>query len=54
MGCVAIEKLIVQDEGVVIGGGFSSSVTWAASAIAEKYKVPFLVNTASDDKITVF
>ena len=52
VGCLAIEKLIVQDEVVVIGGGFSSSVTWAASAIAEKHKVPFLVNTASDDKIT--
>ncbi len=52
MGCLAIEKLIVQDEVVVIGGGFSSSVTWATSAIAEQHKVPFVVNTASADKIT--
>ena len=52
VGCLAVKKLIEQDEVVVIGGGFSSSVTWAASAIAEKQKVPFLINTASADKIT--
>ena len=52
MGCLAIEKLIMQEEVVVIGGGFSSSVTWAASNVAEKHKVPFLINTASADKIT--
>ena len=49
---MAVKKLIVQDEVVVIGGGFSSSVTWVTSNLAEKHKVPFLINTASADKIT--
>jgi branched-chain amino acid transport system substrate-binding protein len=49
---LAIEKLILQDEVVVIGGGWSSAATWAAATVAQKRKVPFLVNTASADKIT--
>ncbi len=52
MGRSAIEKLIFQDGVCVVGGGFSSSVTWAAIKIAQTNKIPFLVNTASDDKIT--
>ena len=48
----AIEKLILQDKVVVVGGGWSSSVTWTAATVAQKRKVPFLVNTASADKIT--
>jgi branched-chain amino acid transport system substrate-binding protein len=51
-GRLTIEKLISQDGVVVIGGGYSSSVTWAAAAVAQEKKVPFLVNTASADKIT--
>jgi branched-chain amino acid transport system substrate-binding protein len=49
---LAIEKLIFRDDVVVVGGGWSSSVTWAAATVAQKRKVPFLVNTASADKIT--
>ncbi|MFH1934902.1 MAG: ABC transporter substrate-binding protein [Pseudomonadota bacterium] len=52
VGRSAIEKLILQDKVVVIGGGWSSSVTWAAATVAQQRKVPFLVNTASADKIT--
>jgi len=52
VGRSAIEKLILQDKVVVVGGGWSSSVTWAAATVAQKRKVPFLVNTASADKIT--
>ncbi len=52
VGRSAIEKLINQEKVQVVGGGFSSTVTWAAIAIAQQNKVPFLVNTASADKIT--
>lgn len=52
VGRSAIEKLITQDKVVVVGGGYSSSVTWATIAVAQQNKVPFLVNTGSADKIT--
>jgi len=52
VGRSAIEKLIAQDKVVIIGGGYSSSVTWATIAVAQQQKVPFLVNTGSADKIT--
>jgi branched-chain amino acid transport system substrate-binding protein len=52
VGRSGIEKLILQDKVVVVGGGWSSSVTWAAATVAQQRKVPFLVNTASADKIT--
>ena len=48
----AIEKLIHQDKVVAITGGFSSSVSWDASKIAQQNKIPFLVNTGAADKIT--
>lgn len=37
-GRAAIEKLITRDKVVLIGGGFSSSVTWAAISIAQQKK----------------
>jgi len=52
VGRSAIEKLITQDKVVVVGGGYSSSVTWATIAVAQQNKIPFLVNTGSADKIT--
>jgi len=52
VGRSAIEKLITQDKVVIVGGGYSSSVTWATIAVAQQNKVPFLVNTGSADKIT--
>lgn len=51
-GRAAIEKLITRDKVLLIGGGFSSSVTWAAISIAQQKKIAFLVNSASADKIT--
>ena len=51
-GRAATEKLITRDRVVLIGGGFSSSVTWAAISIAQQKKIAFLVNSASADKIT--
>ena len=52
IGRSAIEKLISQDKVPIVGGGYSSSVTWAAVAVAQQHKVPFLVNTGSADRIT--
>ncbi len=52
VGHSAIEKVISRDKVCIVGGGCSSSVTWAAAAVAQHHKVPFLVNTASADKIT--
>ncbi|MDY7036087.1 MAG: ABC transporter substrate-binding protein [Thermodesulfobacteriota bacterium] len=52
VGRSAIEKLISRDKVILIGGGYSSSVTWASVAVAQQRKVPFLINTGSADKIT--
>jgi branched-chain amino acid transport system substrate-binding protein len=52
VGRSAIEKLITRDNVIVVGGGCSSTVTWAAIAIAQQNRVPFLVNTGSADRIT--
>ncbi len=51
-GRAAIEQLIRRDQVLVIGGGFSSSVTWASISIAQQNKIPFLVNSAAADRIT--
>ncbi|HDO21654.1 MAG TPA: ABC transporter substrate-binding protein [Nitrospirae bacterium] len=52
VGRSAVEKLITQDKVVMIGGGYSSSVTYAAAGVAINKGFPFLVNTGSADKIT--
>jgi branched-chain amino acid transport system substrate-binding protein len=52
VGRSAIEKLISQDKVIVVTGGYSSSVTYAVSAVAQQRKTPFLVTTGSADKIT--
>ncbi len=50
-GARAAEKLI--DDGVVmLGGGYSSSVTLAVAEVAQRRGVPFLVNTGAADSIT--
>jgi len=36
VGISAIEKLISEDKVIVVGGGFSSTVAWAASAEANR------------------
>jgi branched-chain amino acid transport system substrate-binding protein len=51
-GRAAIGQLIRRDQVLVIGGGFSSSATWATISIAQQNKIPFLVNSAAADKIT--
>jgi branched-chain amino acid transport system substrate-binding protein len=52
VGRSAVEKLITQDKVVMIGGGYSSSVTYAAAGVAVNKGFPFLVNTGSADNIT--
>jgi len=52
VGRAAIEKLISRDKVPVLTGGYSSSVTQAATAVAQQFKVPFLVTTGSADDIT--
>ena len=48
----AAEKLITKDKVVMLGGGYGSSETFAIAGVAQQNKMPFLVNTGSDDKIT--
>ncbi len=48
----AVEKLITQDKVVMIGGGYTSSETYAAAGVAVNKGFPFLVNTGSADNIT--
>lgn len=52
VGRSVVEKLITKDKVVMIGGGYSSSVTYAVAGVCQQNKMPFLVNTGSADKIT--
>ncbi len=52
IGRSAAEKLITQNEVVMLGGGYSSSVTAAIAGVAINKGFPFLVNTGSADIIT--
>jgi len=52
VGRSVVEKLIKKDKVVMIGGGFSSSVTYAVAGVCQQNKMPFLVNTGSADTIT--
>jgi len=52
IGATETEKLIVRDNVVVVTGCYQSTVTYAATAVAERYKVPFLVPVSVMDKIT--
>ena len=51
-GRAAVMKLIREDKVLAICGGFSSSATWAAGAIAQQNRIPFVVTGAAADKIT--
>jgi len=52
VGRAGAEKLISINKVPLLAGGYSSSVTFAAAAVAQQNRVPFLVNTGSVDKIT--
>ncbi len=51
-GRAAIKTLIQRHRVLAISGGFSSSATWATSAIAQQSQIPFVVTSATADKIT--
>ena len=51
-GRLAVKRLITMHRVVMVGGGFSNSVTYAAAQVAQQKGIPFLVNTASADRIT--
>jgi len=48
----AAEKLITKDKVLMLGGGYGSSETFAIAGVAQQHRIPFLVNTGSDNKIT--
>lgn len=52
VGRSVVEKLITKDKVVMIGGGYSSSVTYATAGVCQQERMPFLINTGSADKIT--
>ena len=52
VGRSAVEKLISREKVPVITGGYSSSVTAAATPVAQQFKVPFVICTGSADDIT--
>ena len=52
VGRAVLEGLIRREKILVIGGGFSSSVTWATISIAQQNKIPFVIHSAAADKIT--
>jgi len=52
VGRSVAEKLISKDKVVMIGGGYSSSVTYAAAGVCQQNQMPFMINTGSADKIT--
>jgi branched-chain amino acid transport system substrate-binding protein len=52
VGRSVAEKLITKDKVVMLGGGYSSSVTAGLAGVAQQNSMPFLINTGSADDIT--
>jgi branched-chain amino acid transport system substrate-binding protein len=52
VGRSVAEKLITMDKVVMLGGGYSSSVTAGVAGVAQQNRIPFLINTGSADDIT--
>jgi branched-chain amino acid transport system substrate-binding protein len=52
VGRSVVEKLITKDKVVMMGGGYSSSVTYAVAGVCQQNKMPFLISTGSADDIT--
>ncbi len=48
----AAEKLITKDQVAMLSGGYGSSETFAIAGVAQQSRLPFLVTTGSDNKIT--
>jgi branched-chain amino acid transport system substrate-binding protein len=47
-----VEKFITMEKYPIVVGEYTSQCSYAVAAIAEKYKVPYLVVTGAADKIT--
>jgi branched-chain amino acid transport system substrate-binding protein len=52
VGRSVVEKLITKDKVVMVGGGYSSSVTYAVAGVCQQNQMPFLVNTGAADNIS--
>ena len=52
VGRSVVEKLITKDKVLMVGGGYSSSVTYAVAGVCQQNQMPFLVNTGSADNIS--
>jgi len=52
VGRSVAERLIGRDKVVMIGGGYSSAVTYAIAKACQQKRMPFLVNTGAADSIT--
>jgi branched-chain amino acid transport system substrate-binding protein len=52
VGRSVVEKLITKDKVAMIGGGYSSSVTYAVAGVCQQNQMPFLVNTGAADNIS--
>jgi branched-chain amino acid transport system substrate-binding protein len=48
----AAEKLITRNRASILGGGYSSSCTFAIAGAAERFGAPFVISTGSADEIT--
>jgi branched-chain amino acid transport system substrate-binding protein len=49
---LAVQKLVEQDKVPIIIGAYSSGATTPAAGVANAYKIPFMVPSASSDLIT--
>ncbi|MGD8371558.1 MAG: ABC transporter substrate-binding protein [Syntrophobacterales bacterium] len=52
VGREVVEKLVRDSKAVMLLGGVTSNPTYAMAKVAQKLDVPFLVSTASVDKLT--
>jgi branched-chain amino acid transport system substrate-binding protein len=52
VGRLVARKLITEDKVVMLGGGYSNSVTYAVAKVAQQHRLPFLINTGPADNIT--
>ena len=52
VGRLIAQKLITEDKVVMLGGGYSNSVTYAVAEVAQQNRLPFLINSGPADNIT--
>ena len=52
LGEDVVKKLVIDSKAIMLVGGYSSSPTYIMAKTAQRLDVPFLISTASADKIT--